>query len=75
VEENFKQAELKRIKEERAKRLADKQREEDLKKIAVSTLYTPASQKTGLWICIDLMRIRIQHFSQLRTRIRIKFRI
>jgi hypothetical protein len=38
VEENFKQAELKRIKEERAKRLADKQREEDLKKIAVSTL-------------------------------------
>ena len=36
VEENFKQAELRRIKEERAKRLADKQREEDLKKIAVS---------------------------------------
>jgi hypothetical protein len=40
VEENFKQAELKRIKEERAKRLADKQREEDLKKIAVSTLHS-----------------------------------
>jgi hypothetical protein len=38
VEENFKQAELKRIKEERAKRLADKQREEDLRKIAVSFL-------------------------------------
>ena len=40
MEENFKQAELKRIKEERAKRLADKQREEDLKKIAVSTLHS-----------------------------------
>ncbi len=29
----------------------------------------------GLWIRIDLMRIRVQHFSQLRIRIRIQFQI
>ena len=39
AEENAKQAELKRIKEERAKRLKNQERDADLKKIAVSVFF------------------------------------